>query len=249
MAKRLESTIHGKGRGKAAREERERSSRLISLMAHDVRTPLGSILMMAELLAENTSGQLGERDLEYAANIQHAAVEVRDVLNGVNLLSKLISDRLEPELGRYETRAIIARLTTAMVPRAEAEGLSLDITYKKPMPRSILVDGERLIEGLGHLLEAAIEVSPQGSLSLELSSKGKKLHCLMRDQGGAIDEDRCLHLYEPFEHRARNGLRGSSKNLHMALAYAFARWMKGDLRLVDSDETGATFEMVWPLGG
>ena len=48
-------------------------------MAHEMRTPLGSMLMLAELLADNPAGRLGDKEVSYARKILRAGAEIEIV--------------------------------------------------------------------------------------------------------------------------------------------------------------------------
>lgn len=222
------------------RQDRETNSRLISGMAHDARTPLGSVLMMADMLADNLKGNLDDKQVGYARNIRQAVTEVRDLLETVNLLAKLGARRLEPEPAPADVRTLVDQAIERSVasPRSRVDGA---------VPERLVLDAERFATALVALLDAAHLASPE-VVGLVVTHADGELICGVEDRGGNLDEGERATLFEPFATASRRWRRQGGKSLHLALAHTLAQWAGGRLDLTDTSEEGATFELGWPVG-
>lgn len=220
-------------------------ARLISGMAHDARTPLGSVLMMAELLAADPKGNLDPKQLGYAEKIRQAAVEVRDLLETVNLMAKLAARRIESSPAPTALRSLVERKVEAMM--EGREGPSPAVRFEDAVPERVEVDAERLGMCLNQLLEAAETASP-GQVAMRCGVSDGLLICEVTDRGESPDPDDLATLFEPFAAGKRRWRSGGGKNLGLPLAQALARWAGGGLEAVDSEAEGLTLRLRWPLG-
>src|SRR5208283_3290270 len=79
--------------------EIERANRLksefLASMSHELRTPLNTILGFSELLAEESSGALNEKQKRFLTHIQRDAGHLLELINDVLDLSKIEAGRLE----------------------------------------------------------------------------------------------------------------------------------------------------------
>lgn len=237
---RASGTDEAPGFEERLRADREASSRLISGMAHDARTPLGSVLMMADMLADDPGGNLDAKQVGYARKIRQAVTEVRDLLETVNLIAKLTARRIEPSPAPADLRTLVEQA----VERSAAEPA---VTLDPELPAGVTIDAERFDAALVALLNAAYHASPD-DVRLAVSSAGGELVCTLGDRGGAIGESERTTLFEPFSGTGRRWRSQGGKSLDLALAHTLATWAGGRLELTRSNEEGTTFELAWPIG-
>ena len=112
-----------------------RHSLFVSKLGHELRTPLGSVLMMAELLAENGPGNLTEKQLAYARKIHRAASEMRALLDETSILAKIEGGRLE----LYAQELALAELGRHV---EEIHGVRVELAADAPA--SVVTDRSRL---------------------------------------------------------------------------------------------------------
>ena len=225
-------------------------TRFLSGLTHELRTPLGSILMLAELLGGNRSGTLGAKDLKYVDKIQQAALDVRGLIDEAGSLNRINAGRVRPSATEVSTRALARRLEQSQRPAAEKKQLRLTVSLEDDLAETVVVDGRLLERILGILVENAIRTTASGKVMIELGRPAAgNLEIRVRDGAPAVPEDQCRAIFEPFGHtgpQTRRKLGGQS--LALPIARRLSRLLGGDLELTSSGR-GNTFVLSLPVEG
>ena len=247
--------------------------RFVSVVAHELRTPLASLGGYLDLVAaargpdrppDTTAsralhGATGTR-LDGAADTPRggAAQEVefldraRDLVAG---MSTLVADLLE--LSRLDagqlrlapapfsgTEAAQAALRD-VTPLAMERGIDLEANLPSRL-RMIHADRQRVQQILVNLLGNAIKFSPPASrVTLALRFDGPVAVYTVRDHGpGIAPEERAL-IFEPF-HRATGAERVVGTGLGLPIARDLARRMRGELDVASAPGRGSVFIVALP---
>jgi signal transduction histidine kinase len=119
--------------------------RLISLAAHDLRTPLATIHGFAQTLARMED--LGEPKQRYVGMIREAARQLTDLLDEVGLAARIEEGRYDPNLQPVDT---------AELARGAAAELGEDRVVVAGEGREVEVDVEATRRGVAALAQAAL---------------------------------------------------------------------------------------------
>jgi signal transduction histidine kinase len=119
--------------------------RLVSLAAHDLRTPLATINGFAQTLAR--MGQLDAPNDRYVAMIVEASRQLAELLDEVGLAARIEGDRYEPNLQPIDTLELA---------RAAQEELGEDRVRVSGGGGEVTVDVEATRRGIAALAQAAL---------------------------------------------------------------------------------------------
>lgn len=184
------------------KELSELKSRFWSMAAHEIRSPMTSILSCAQLLEHENHNLTEERRREFLYIIQQS----------VRTMDQLLSDLLA--IGRVEggslkfkpARLDLEQFCHALVDEIQfSAGLNHSILFShQGACENVLLDQKLLKHILTNLISNAMKYSPQGSpIYFDLSCVDTEVTFQIRDAGIGIPPDMQQHLFEPFQ-RASN---------------------------------------------
>jgi two-component system, NtrC family, sensor histidine kinase HydH len=204
-------------------------------IAHEVRTPLGSIQGAAEILSE-----------DYPEG--HPRRSFFDILmEECRRLGRVVDDFLDLgrpmslEVAPQPVDQLLESALQAVKPLAEEKGIAL--TRKaSPAGATVRLDAHRVHQALVNLLRNAVQVSARSSaVSLDFRLEGAEAVFEVMDSGPGIgggDEER---IFEPFFSRRKDGT-----GLGLPLSRQVALSHGGSLRAVTREGGGASFSMRIP---
>jgi signal transduction histidine kinase len=229
-------------------ELQSQQDEFLSVVAHDLRTPLVAIQGFAQLLL--AGGSLGERQQTY----------VERILQGVRAMSRLVEDlRTARRLDRgvlslqcalLDPEGFTADLLEMHREEARQKEVQLQIEVAESPPR-LRCDPERLGQALGNLLQNAIKFSPRGSrIVLGLRPTPTHLRFEVVDQGPGIDESLMPRLFERFTQGAPAGeASGKGFGLGLHICREIVVLHGGRVGARNLPLGGSCFWVEVPLGG
>ena len=119
--------------------------RLVSLAAHDLRTPLATIHGFAQTLVR--LGDLGQPKQRYLEMIDLAALQLAELLDELGLAARIEGGRYEPNLQPADTRELAS---------GAAEQLGHERVLVEGDGASVQVDREAMQRGVSALVQAAL---------------------------------------------------------------------------------------------
>ncbi len=221
---------------------RQRHSHFVSKLGHELRTPLGSVLMMAELLAENSPGNLDDKQLGYARRIHRAASEMRALLDEVSTLAKIEGGRLElfPEA-----------LSLSELGRWVEEQYRIGVELEGGLPATLETDRSLLEQILTALIDSAVGAAGRDAVTVRIAPSGRDtVSIAVAEVAGGVPEGRRETIFEPFNpadpRTRRRG--GGGQSLALPIARSLARLLGGELT-VAGEGGGAAFVLELPARG
>ena len=245
----------------AAKRSRRRSRRVpvrrtteaaLAAFAHDIRTSLTGILALGELLA---SSNLGERERRWAAGIktsaEHLAALTTLAIDAAKIEStKADAGALTLQQQAFRPRRLIEALAEMLAARAEAKGLTVDVTVAADLPEMLVGDAVRLRAAIENLIDNAVKFTERGAVRLDVQAsragRGKiKLVFTVTDSGIGLTRAEIKRLFRPFtQANAEIARRYGGSGLGLAVVKSLAKLMGGDLTVTSTPGGGASFRLA-----
>ena len=183
--------------------------------AHELRTPLASILTALELVREGyartaaeTEEFLGEADLA----ARHLAFLVNDVLDE----AALGAGRLRLSIGVHRVRDLVSQAIAVLGLQARKRDVLLR-TGDDFGELAVAADQRRLLQVLFNLVGNAVKFSaPQQPVQLEVEARGDRVRFRVLDDGPGVPQELRPHLFTPFAAGAADRrTEGTGLGLHV----------------------------------
>lgn len=227
---------------RVAEEANAAKSRFLSMMSHDLRTPLTSITGNASLLGAGALGALTGEQLESVRYISEAARELMRMINDILAFAQLEANRVDMKLTAVRIRSAVDRAEALIRLRLQDAAL----TFRTDVPDDIraVADPDRLQQVLLNLLTNAIKFTPAGGgIAVSAERDGDGVLVRVRDTGVGIAPDQLERIFEPFvqlgERRGDFATRGIG--LGLSISRDLVAGMQGELTADSEVGKGSTF--------
>jgi signal transduction histidine kinase len=234
---------------RAAEEANKAKSGLISMMSHDLRTPIGAIGGYCDLLMLGIRGALNHEQLADVQRIKKASEYLLGLIEDVLSFARVNAGQIEDfDMKTLSIHAVLAQTETLMGHRMEQAG----IHYSREEcgeAVQVVADPDRLQQILLNLLTNAVKFTPSGGkVSVECETAGEQTFIRVSDTGRGIPSDQLERIFEPFIQvkSASNPDNGSKKGFGLGLAISreLARRMNGELKATSTLGEGSTFTLT-----
>ncbi|PWC51592.1 hypothetical protein TSA6c_13200 [Azospirillum sp. TSA6c] len=204
--------IHDIHRARETAEEAGRSkSRFLAAASHDLRQPMQSILLFAEVLRPH----LGEGPgLDALGRLQHGLEILKGLLDGLLDISRLDAGIVAPQFEEFRVSDLLRSLDDAYAPVAHEKGLDWQV---HPCHAAIRSDRVLLGRMLRNLVENAIRYTDSGGISVDCSVAADRLLIGVHDTGRGIPADQIDRVFEEL-YQVDNPERDRNQGLGLGLA-------------------------------
>lgn len=223
----------------------EARTRFINELAHDLRTPLTSLRLHAEMLGSGRTPE--DRRPHYLGLIERESSRLSALLGNLLDLSRLDGARaaLHPQALPVATAVEQAAQAFVAVHPERAD----DVSLAGDEGVTVHADAAALARVLGNLLENAGKFTPAGTeIRIHWAAEDTHVRLSVSDDGPGIPTEEQRTLFDRYTRGARakrDGVAGSG--LGLALVKELTTRMEGSVRLQPS-RRGATFRIRLPKG-
>ena len=207
----------------------EQWTRFLSAVVHELRTPLASFRMLADLLAEAPQGHLGDQERRYSENIREVVQDVQALVGDVGELARLLAGRVQVRPEEVALEKLVDEVEEAVRPRAWEGGIALTDSLDPALPQRFRTDPDRLRQALVLLLGAAVSHA-RSEVFFRLDIDDRGLHVVISSDGPAFAEAAPQAVFEPFHDGFRATRQRGGRSLALPLANEMARALGGALR-------------------
>jgi len=228
----------------------------LSVMSHELRSPLNAVIGNAGLLLDT---ELDGAQHGYALDAQRAGEHLLHLVNDILDYTRLDSDRLELDIAPFDLDAELDMTLGMVSPEARAKGLVLELAADPGLAPRYEGDAGRLRQVLINLLGNAVKFTEAGTVRLEAAETGRtaagtpELTFRVRDSGIGIPEDLRPRLFREFVQGDGSATRRhGGTGLGLVICQRLLSLMGGRIALIDSVPApapghGSVFEVTLPL--
>jgi PAS domain S-box-containing protein len=235
----------------AAEAANRTKSLFIANMSHELRTPLNAILGFSELLAQDNTNSVKQK--ETLMVIHRSGQHLLNMINNVLEISKIETGHFELENQACNLLKLLQEIGEIIKVSTAEKQLLFKLEISPDVPEFIRTDINKLRQVLIHLLENALKFTAKGEVILRshafplAATTTMQLEIEVIDSGTGIPKDKLDQLFKPFVQLARrdSGLEGTG--LGLAMSKSLIELMNGQISVNSTVGVGSTFKIVLPI--
>ena len=199
------------------RELDEMKSAFISVVTHEMRTPLANMSLALQVLEKSGIQNLTPGQLEQLRQISDGIKTSRSMIDNLITLAELLNNQYDLHLERFDFREILDQATPNYIKIADEKGINLKIEKIG----DVLVIGDRklLTIAVSHLIDNAIKFTESGgSVWISCWTTTDVLWLDIRDTGQGIAKGKLNKVWQSFTQLQADAMRRGVEGLGLGLS-------------------------------
>lgn len=226
---------------KRAEQANKRKSIHLTVISHELRTPMNGVLGAIELL-QTTPLNIKQRGL--ADTARYCTLSLLTIINNLLDFSRIESGHFTLHIEETALLPLLDQTMQTIQGPAQSKKLSLRTFVGQHVPLYFHTDGIRLRQILVNLLGNAVKFTETGGIRLTVKRHAEQLIFLVSDSGRGIEIQQQPQIFTAF-YQADTNSQGTG--IGLTIASSLAKMMGGKLKLNSIPGVGTCISLVLPL--
>ncbi len=219
---------------RAAQAAERRKNELVAYLAHDIRTPLTSVLGYLDLLRDGAALP-PDTQRKYAETAYAKAERLEGLIGEFFEITRYNLQAIPIERENVDVRLFCQQVAESFFPETAARGIGLRVGA--PADVRFFVDPDKLARALGNVMRNAVAYAEDGtSIDLAAACEGPWVSIAVRNRGREISEAHLEAIFEKFYREDGSRTSGSGgAGLGLAIAKEIVGAHGGDITAASRD--------------
>ncbi len=210
----------------------------LSIVAHDLRSPLGAVLLKATMIRSAAPPAIAKQAESIELIVMRMERYIRSLLDVANLDAGQLA--ISPQ--RCDADELVTRTAESFAALAASKSIHMDVAHPREL---VLADRERMLQVLSNLVDNAIKFTAEhGTVTICTDRAGAEVRFCVKDTGRGIRPEHLPHLFERSWKAEPGGKRGTGLGLYVANRIVEAHG--GRMWAESSPGAGSTFAFTLP---
>jgi PAS domain S-box-containing protein len=230
-------------------------SHFVSLVTHELRTPVVAIQKSLELILSRTTGAINEDQERFLSISKFNLERLNRLINDLLDVSKLEAGKMTLNPTLFDLRDVVHEVKASLGSWAKDKEIALNLDLKDE-PCSVSADRDRITQVLVNLVGNGLKFTPaQGEVSVTLSACASKeglcsepcVEVIVADTGIGIDPKDFKRIFNKFEQVSLVSPAGSGgSGLGLPIARDIVELHAGKIWVESQKDKGSRFIFVIP---
>jgi two-component system CheB/CheR fusion protein len=213
----------------------------LATLSHEFRTPLGAMLLYADLLA--LDGQLTPEQARTVDHIKTGGAHLASMIDEILAFAVPDEQAVRVRVERMDAREIVRASSVLVEPVATAKHLGFVLELPDE-PVELETDRDKACQVVVNLCGNAVKYTERGEVRLAVRSEGGRVVFEVRDTGIGIAPENQGRIFDRFWQVDETAGFGGGLGIGLAVAREFTRLLGGDVEVESEPGVGSTFR-VW----
>ncbi len=223
------------------RHEIERMKReFVSMISHDLRSPLTSLQGTLSLLETARFGNLNDKGVAMVRRADYDLVRLIQLIDGLLDLEKMQAGKMKLELNTVDLLSVIERSVNSISYLLEQKNTKIEMPDK---PVEVFADASKLVQVVVNLLSNAVKFSPKDStITISCEDLEPYAEVRIKDQGRGIPASKLNSVFERFQQvEAKDHSEKGGKGLGLTICKSIVEAHGGTIGVESVEGAGSTF--------
>ena len=224
-------------------ELNEAKTNFIATVSHELKTPISSIKMSAQLLSDNRVGNLNDEQTELIKSISDDSERLLKITSELLNMSQVETGNIQLKLQPVKASDIIQQAVEAVQFKAQQKKITVKTSAAEKLPL-VYADIEKTSWVLINFLTNAIKYSPESStIELGVNQVGNKIEFIVQDRGRGIDEKYLPKIFDRY-FKVPGTLEREGTGLGLAISKEFIEAQGGSIMVNSEVGMGSRFSFL-----
>lgn len=217
----------------------------VSVVSHQLRTPLTAIRGYLEIVLGEEPGPLNDEQKRFLGIVDFSSKHLLLVVDDLLLIGKVEAGHLELEIDEVDLALMLEACVLTARPSADAKQIGLTLSGVRIAP--IAGDVGRLSQAVGNVIANAIKFTTDGRVDVRLYDAADRLVVEVVDTGVGVSASEVAHLFVPFFRAAtatQQAIPGTGLGLGIAKEIIEAHG--GSITVESEEGLGTSFRIELP---
>jgi two-component system phosphate regulon sensor histidine kinase PhoR len=232
----------------AVKKMDQMKSDFVSMVSHEIRGPLNSVLMQQKVILDGLAGDITPKQREILTRASEKITALVDLSSELLDLAKMESGLISMEKEQLQLSTLLTDQISFHKPKAQAKAIALELMPLPELP-PVLANRMNMEEVLTNLICNAINYTPQrGRISVSAQRDGSYVCVQVADTGLGIAPEEIEHIFTRF-YRIKNEqtrfIIGTGLGLPIVKSIMEAH--HGRIEVQSEEGRGSTFSAYIPV--
>lgn len=224
-------------------------SEIISIVAHQLRTPLSAIKWTLKILLDQDLGKITPEQEEVIKKSFESNERMITLVNDMLAVDRLESGRIKYTFVPVQFEDLIHDMLRSLSPLAAQRGVKTSLSLPTENLPKIKIDPDKIRDVLQNLIDNAIKYTkPNTTVEVGLTFEGRDFHFWVKDSGIGIPQGEQGKIFSRF-FRATNAMtqQTNGSGLGLFIAQSIVKRHGGKVWFESTENVGSVFHVLLPL--
>jgi len=225
-------------------------SEFVSIASHQLRTPLTSLRLFSEMIANKSVGPLTSEQEEYMGSIQESTGQMIELVNDLLELSRIEAGKVDVNKEKVNITDFLSKLISEIHLLGDTKHCAIDLVAEGCDDLFVNADLKLLRQIVHNFITNAIRYSRPDAckVTVRLSKEGGNYTIAVEDEGIGIPENDKEKIFKRFFRTDKAiKMRADGSGLGLSVAKMLSEIMGGNVWFESEEGKGTTFFASFPL--
>lgn len=223
-------------------------SEFISIVSHQLRSPLSNFRWVIDLLISGKTEKVSEKQLSYLQILMENTSRMDELVSDLLVVSRIESGGIFFKNEEVSLSDLVEKIVSRAMPLARASNIELGVSVRDKLPL-IFCDPFQISQAIENLVDNAIHYTKsRGRVEIAIERKDSQVYLGIKDGGVGIPREDQKFIFQKFfrgSNASKQETRGSGLGLY--IARSIVEKSGGKIGFISQEGQGSTFWFTLPI--